>query len=111
MARQPMVTRTIQTTEATLLCVDISTKSPLEKTVILPRTYKNNEHILKAAEPEFSGTNIKPVHVITAEVKQTLYGMKESKFVALATPIEKPNKDKENDSLETPDFDEPESAE
>ena len=38
MARQPMVTRTIQTTHATVLCLNIPDAEPFNQTVVLPRT-------------------------------------------------------------------------
>ena len=40
MARIPMVTRTIQTTTANVLCLNIKEGEPFNKEVVLPRTYK-----------------------------------------------------------------------
>ena len=41
MAKIPMITRTIQTTEVDVLCLNIQEGEPFNKTVALPRTYKD----------------------------------------------------------------------
>ena len=41
MARVPMVTRTIKTTYAKVLCVSIVENKTFEQEVALPRTYKD----------------------------------------------------------------------
>lgn len=84
MARQPMVTRTIQTTVATVLCLDLVKKEPFEKVVKLPRTYKDEKHMMKKIEAIVNDENTKAVHVISAEVEETLYGMSEQKFIETA---------------------------
>lgn len=47
MARLPMVTRTITTTKVNVLCLDIEHAEPCNKVVTIPRTYKDEETILK----------------------------------------------------------------
>ena len=74
MAKKPMITRTIQTTEVTVLCMDIPQGEPFNKDVTLPRTYKDNTAMLKAAA----------AIIDTDEVKETLYGMTEADFIANA---------------------------
>lgn len=81
MARQPQITRTIQTTEATVLCLDIETKQSYEKTVTLSRTYKDAKKLRKAVEDILTTDTEKVVHIISAEVKTLLYGMSEQKFI------------------------------
>lgn len=82
MARQPQVTRTIITTKATVLCMDIAAAQPIERTVSLPRTYKDEKALMKqitialADEP-----NIKAVAVRSTEEVETLYGMSEQEFI------------------------------
>ena len=93
MAKQPMVTRTITTTIATILCLDIEIGEACNRTVTLPRTSKKEKEILHAAEKALeSEPSIHPVHVVNLEVKETLYGMPESVFLAHATEIIKPVK-------------------
>ena len=81
MARQPMVTRTIQTTIATVLCLDLEKKEPFEKEIKLPRTYKDERHMMKKIEPIVNSGKVKAVHVIKTRTEETLYGMSEQKFI------------------------------
>ena len=50
MARKPMVTRTIQTTRCNVLCLNIVDGEPFNKEIILPRTYKDEKHLMKQVE-------------------------------------------------------------
>ena len=81
MARIPQVTRTIQTTKATVLCLDIHDEKPFNKEVILPRTYKDEKHLLKEVKKLIETDELKAVHIISTEVNETLYGMTEQKFI------------------------------
>ena len=81
MARQPQVTRTITTTKATVLCLDLVKKEPFEKTVVLPRTYKDSKKLFKLIENLINSDEVKAVHVISTETEETLYGMSEQKFI------------------------------
>ena len=87
MARQPMITRTIQYTLAEVLCVNTQTGATFNETVTLPRVYKDDKHIIKAAEKVLDTETCKPVHVISATVKENLYGMPESTFIELAQEL------------------------
>ena len=84
MARQPQVTRTIQTTQANVLCLDINKGEPFNQTVVLPRTYKDEKHMLKAAEKAINSDTVKAVHIVDSTVKETLYGMSEQDFITFA---------------------------
>lgn len=84
MAKIPMITRTIQTTEVNVLCLNIQEGEPFNKTVTLPRTYKDEAAMLKAAAAIIDSDTEKAVHVVHAEVKETLYGMKETDFISMA---------------------------
>lgn len=81
MARIPMVTRTIVTTKATVLCVDLESQTPFEKEVVLPRTYKNDSEMLKVAESIINTETVKAVHIKSSSLEETLYGMTETDFV------------------------------
>lgn len=91
MAKQPMVTRTITTTTAVILCLDVESGEACNRTVTLPRTYKKDKEILKAAEPMME-SYVHPVHVVDTTVNETLYGMPESTFLMYAQEIHKPVK-------------------
>lgn len=81
MARVPQVTRTIQTTKATVLCLDLVKKEPFEKTVVLSRTYKTEKDMMKRISAILNSDTVKAVHVVNSEVEETLYGMSEQKFI------------------------------
>lgn len=84
MARLPMVTRTITTTKVNVLCLDIEQAQPCNKVVTIPRTYKDEEAILKKVKPLLETTTLKVVHVVSTETQEELYGMTEQEFVELA---------------------------
>ena len=84
MARVPSVTRTIQTTKANVLCIDLSTEQPFTQSVILPRTYKDERSMLKRIKPMLENETVKVVHVQNFTVESTLYGMTEEEFIKAA---------------------------
>lgn len=87
--RKPMVTRTFQTTKATVMCLDIEAGESVTKVLTLPRTYKDDKNLLKACEEAITEENIKAVHVVDTEVIETLYGMEEQKFIENAVVLKK----------------------
>lgn len=90
MAKVPMVTRTIKTTRAIVLCLDIDSGEPCNRAFTLPREQKNEKQILKAITPMLKDEpNIKPVHVVETIINEQLYGMTETDFLAHAAPINK----------------------
>lgn len=84
MARIPMVTRTIQTTTANVLCLNIKEGEPFNKEVVLPRTYKDEKSMMKVVEKVINTEDVKAVHIVQTEVNETLYGMSEQEFIAAA---------------------------
>lgn len=100
MARAPQVTRTIQTTHANVLCMDIENREPCNKDVILPRTYKDDKALLKAVKKAIETDAIKPVQIVSSVVQETLYGMSEQDFIAHAT-ILPPRKEYTNEETDT----------
>lgn len=87
MARAPQVTRTIQSTKAKVMCLDVEKEEPFTQEVTLPRTYKDDKAILKEAEKEIGTETIKVVHVIESSVQETLYGMSEEIFIKFASVL------------------------
>lgn len=82
MSRQPVVTRTITTTTVKLLFVDTATKTTDEVEVTLPRTYKNDDALLKMANKRRDNERIKYVAVLDAPVVQKKrWGMTEEEFI------------------------------
>ena len=84
MARIPMVTRTIQTTKANVLCLNIVEGEPFNEVVTLPRTYKDEKSLMKMVEKAINNDSVKAVHVVDTKVEETLYGMTEADFIANA---------------------------
>lgn len=82
MARVPMVTRTITTTKVNVMCLDIETGEPCNKSVVVPRTYNDDEKLLKKVKEVLETETLKPVHVVDKEEIETLYGMTEQEFIA-----------------------------
>lgn len=99
MAKVPMVTRTIKTTRAIVLCLDIDSGEPCNRSFTLPREQKNEKQILKAIVPMLKDEpNIKAVHVVETVVNEQLYGMPETEFLAHAAPITKSTEPSESNT-------------
>ena len=88
MARPPMITRTAETTHATVLCMDIENREPCNIDLVLPRTYKDEKEMMKAVNKAITNPNIKAVQVVAHTVKETVYGMSEADFIANATVLD-----------------------
>lgn len=92
MARTPMVTRTIITTRANVMCLNVDTAEPFNTDVTVPRTYKDEESLLKAVKKVAETENVKCVHIVDSEQVETLYGMTEQEFIEYANVL--PPRDK-----------------
>jgi LytS/YehU family sensor histidine kinase len=88
MARKPMVTRTITTTKASVLCMDIQSAEPFNKVITLPRTYKDDKTLMKRVQEVVETDNIKAVHIVDKEEVETLYGMTEQEFIEKAVVLD-----------------------
>lgn len=81
MARIPRVTRTITTTEANVLCLNLETQQPFYKKFLLPRTFKSDEKILKAVKKRIDCKSVRAVYVESTDVRKVIYKMTEQKFI------------------------------
>ena len=81
MARVPMVTRTIVTTKVNVMCLDVQLGEPCNKVITVPRTYKDDESLMKKIRPLLETNTLKPVHIVDKEEIETLYGMTEQDFI------------------------------
>ena len=84
MARVPMVTRTIVTTKVNVMCLDVQAGEPCNKTVTVPRTYKDDGALLNKVRPLIETETLKAVHIVDKEEIETLYGMTEQEFIKYA---------------------------
>lgn len=80
--RTPMITRTFKVTIAGVLCLNIESAEPFVKEVELPRTYKNDEAILKKAHEVIDTDTVKAVSVSYSRVDEIRYGMSETDFIS-----------------------------
>ena len=87
MARTPMVTRTISVTKCKVMCCDVEAGDTIIEEVTVPRTYKNDEQLMKVVKSVLETEQIKPVHIVAKEVVETLYGMTEQMFIENATVL------------------------
>lgn len=88
MARKPMVTRTITTTKANVLCMDIQSAEPFNKVITLPRTYKDDKTLMKRVQEVVETDSIKAVHIVDKEEVETLYAMAEQEFIENAVVLD-----------------------
>ena len=81
MPRLPQVTRTIPTTKATVLVLNIETGISEERVVSIPREYKKAKKLREAIEAVVNTDIEKLAHIKNTEIVETLYGMSEQKFI------------------------------
>ena len=81
MARTPMVTRTIVTTKVNVMCLDVQAGEPCNKVITVPRTYKDDEALMKKVRPLLETETLKAVHIVDKQEIETLYGMTEQDFI------------------------------
>lgn len=78
------------------MCLDIETGEPCNRYVVVPRTYKDDEKLLKKVKEVLETEILKPVHIVYKEEIETLYGMTEQEFIKYAE-VQPPRKvSKEN---------------
>lgn len=85
--RKPMVTRTIKSTVATVLCIDVKKAEPFNYTLELARTYKDEKHLMRTIREKVDTDDIKAVHLVSVDVKEALYGMYEDDFIEHAKEL------------------------
>lgn len=88
MARKRMVTRTIESTKVTTLALDVTTSEPCNKTYNLSGVYDSEAKLLKAVQKAYDTDILKNVHVVSTEKVETIYGMDENQFLALAVELD-----------------------
>ena len=95
-----MITRTMTITVCEVLCCDVLEGDTIIEEVKVPRTYKTDEQLMKVVRPLVETPEIKPVHIKSKRVEETLYGMTEAEFLKYAkilpprTPQKETPKDK-----------------
>ena len=104
MAREKMVTRSMHTTLAKVMLVNITNGITETVDVVLPTTYKDSAKMLKAVEKHYaSNTDVKPVTIVSSETVEALYGMPESDFIANAVRLDPETRKRITEATATPD--------
>ena len=83
MARERMVTRTIEETVVVALCMEVSTASVKEMTYTLGQQ-NDDAAILKALKKQYETDDFKVVAIKSKTVSEKLYGMSEADFIKFA---------------------------
>ena len=87
MARK-MITRTIKSTDVTVMCVNTKTAEVFNRRATLVGTFKDDAAALKAYTKNITiPVDEKIVRVVDAEQHEQLYGISEADFIAHAQPI------------------------
>jgi hypothetical protein len=89
MARVAMVTRTITTTEVNVLCLELVKVEPFNKDLTLAGTFKDQKALMKAVTKQIDNDNQKAVSIVSSKEVETLYGMTEEEFIAVAKVLPK----------------------
>ena len=99
MRRNKQVTRTVQTTRATCLCLNTETAEPFNTDCVLSGTYQDMKSLLKAAKSVLETDDITVCKIVNVEIEEDLYGMSEQDFLAHATKLP-PRKSTANNPVE-----------
>ncbi len=84
MARVRMVTRTIESTKVTAMCINPATATVSHNEYVISQAYTDPALILKHVKKVYETENNVIVAIEQSEVQETLYGMTEQKFMELA---------------------------
>ena len=84
MARQRMVTRTIEFTVAEIMTINVNTCEVLVTEYRVNGLYETEKDVLKAMQKQFESDCLKLVKVDNWHTESVLFGMLESKFMELA---------------------------
>jgi len=88
MARERQVTRTINVTDITAICMDIETMETLEKTLVITGDSLTNDQALKQAKKAYETETFKVVAIKAMETREELYGMTEIEFLKYARRLD-----------------------
>lgn len=84
MARERMVTRTVESTVCEVMCLNTRTAEVKINTYIIGGGLTDEKSLLKAIKKLYETDEHKCVSITNTTQQETLYGMPESKFIELA---------------------------
>ena len=88
MARKPMVTRSFEVTNVNVMMVNTITAEVHNKEFEVPRTYKDNEKLLKVVKEMVETDSDKVVTIVDKSVATKLFGMSEADFLKNAIELD-----------------------
>lgn len=87
MARERMVTRTVELSVCDVMCIDTTTAEVQIRTFEVGGGITDNNALLKAIKKANETDTFKCVVINNITTKEILYGMPESRFIELATVL------------------------
>ena len=84
MARERMVTRTVDVTVAEVMCLDVTTAEVTVVSYDISGKFNTKEEVLKSLKKAYETDTYKVVNVQSTETKEILYGMPEIDFIRMA---------------------------
>ena len=84
MARERMITRTVEVTVAEVMCIDVTTAEVTVVSYDISGKFSTKEDILKSLKKAYETETYKIVNVQSIETKEILYGMPEIDFIRVA---------------------------
>lgn len=70
------------------MCLDVTKGEPFNKDVVLPRTYTDDNKLLKKVKDIVDTDDVKAVHIVKKEEIETMYGMSEQDFINSAKVLD-----------------------
>ena len=87
MARERMVTRTVELSVCEVMCLDTKTAEVQVKTFEIGGGIDDEKMLLKAVKKLYETDTFKCVSITKVTPKEILYGMPEAKFIELASVL------------------------
>lgn len=88
MARKPMVTRSFEVTKVNVMMCNTITAEVHNKEFEVPRTYKDNEKLLKVVKEMVETDSDKVVTIVDKSIATKLFGMSEADFLKNAIELD-----------------------
>lgn len=86
--RKPMVTRSFEVTRVNVMMCDTETSEVHNTEVTVPRTYKDDNKLLKVVKSIVETDTDKVVTIVDKNVDTKLYGMSESDFLQYSIELD-----------------------
>lgn len=81
MAKERMVTRTVDLTVSEVMCVDVTTAEVSIENLEVSGLYPDNDKLMKQLKKVYEDETHKVVSIQKTEIKEILYGMSEIDFI------------------------------